>query len=111
MTSSRVAVRRISTPRSGSCAIAFAAHSCAALSQAKDEALRLLFRLASTLWCHIELVLQCMMLRQGCSEETAVEGQDLPCSYLAHHELENVSMRIIFLTITMLSGSAVIPND
>ena len=52
-----------------------------------------------------------MMLRQGCSEETAVEGQDLPCSYLAHHELENVSMRIIFLTITMLSGSAVIPND
>ena len=27
---------------------------------------------------------------QGCSEQIALEGQDLPRTYLAHHELESV---------------------
>ena len=32
---------------------------------------------------------------QGCSEKTALEGQDLPRVYLAHHELESVIVIII----------------
>ena len=32
---------------------------------------------------------------QGCSEQIALEGQDLPRMYLAHHESESVIVSII----------------
>ena len=32
---------------------------------------------------------------QGCSEQIALEGQDLPRTYLAQHELESVNVFII----------------
>ena len=35
---------------------------------------------------------------QRCSEQIALEGQDLPRTYLAHHELESVITSIIINT-------------
>ena len=32
------------------------------------------------------------------SEQIALEGQGLPCTYLAHHELESVDFDIITIT-------------
>jgi len=38
----------------------------------------------------------------GCSEWTALEGQDLPCMYLAHHELESVNIIVVVTNIMMI---------
>ena len=34
------------------------------------------------------------------SEQTALERQDLPCTYLAHHELESVNIITIIIKPT-----------
>ena len=36
---------------------------------------------------------------QGCLEQVALEGQDLPHMYLARHELESVSIIIVIVVI------------
>ena len=36
---------------------------------------------------------------QGCSEQTALEGQDLPRTYLARHELESIITTTISIVI------------
>ena len=39
----------------------------------------------------VAMMLQCVIVKcvaQGCSEQIALEGQDLSRTYLAHHELE-----------------------
>ena len=41
--------------------------------------------------------MQCQNL-QGCSEQTALARQDSSCTYLAHYELESVSIIIIIIT-------------
>ena len=39
---------------------------------------------------------------QGCSQQIALEGQDLPRTYLAHHELESVTIIIIIIIIIII---------
>ena len=39
---------------------------------------------------------------QGCSEQIALEGQDLPRTYLAHHDLESVIIVIIIIPMQQL---------
>ena len=39
---------------------------------------------------------------QGCSEQIALEEQVLPCTYLAHQELESVTIIIIITTIIII---------
>ena len=41
-----------------------------------------------------------MTLSQGCSEQIALEGQDLPRTYLAQHELESNIVAIIILHLS-----------
>ena len=40
---------------------------------------------------------------QGCSEQIALEGQDLPCRYLAHYELESVTTIVIYYQYFIIS--------
>ena len=42
---------------------------------------------------------------QRCSKQAALEGQDLPCMYLAHHELESID--IIMIIVLPVSSNAV----
>ncbi len=49
---------------------------------------------------------------QGCTRQAAVEGQDLPCMYLAHHELESVIVNIItIITIVIVVVIVIIIID
>ena len=41
----------------------------------------------------------------GCSDQTAVEGQDLPRMYLAHHELESVVKCHCYVAVRQMSLS------
>ena len=56
------------------------------------------------------LALHCMLHQfQGCSGQTPREGKDLPCTYLAHHELKALHVFIIILlcaSIQALLGDA-----
>ena len=36
---------------------------------------------------------------QECSEQIALEGHDLPCTYLAHHELKSVITLTVVIVI------------
>ncbi len=38
----------------------------------------------------------------ACCQNTAVERQDLPCTYLAHHELESLFTIIIIITVIII---------
>ena len=48
---------------------------------------------------------------QGCSEQTALAGPDLSCTYPAHHELESVFRitTIIAIIITIIITIVIIP--
>ena len=59
--------------------------------------------LGSALYLHRLLLDNCKAERwlyscqQGCSEQITLEGQDLPRTYLAHHELESVIIMILII--------------
>lgn len=48
----------------------------------------------------------CNTFLHGCSEQTVLERQDLPCTYLAHHKLQAIINLIIVITIIIISTSS-----
>ena len=57
-------------------------------------------------------VLYCLQYKEWfgppwCARQTALERQDLSCTYLAHHELESVFIIIIIITVAQGGGSRV----
>ncbi len=39
---------------------------------------------------------------QRCIRQAAVEGQDLSCTFLAHHELESVKLSVYIIVIVVI---------